>query len=273
MAGGFYTMARFSKQAILCLLAWLPLFATSQSYDTTVPVISIDSIYGGYDNEDVTDTVPVYDDEEVAYSRLPDTVIFRSVPDSAAMRLKEAREFEYANDPEYWIKHQKKPRQRKGFDYFLNWLFTNQTVRVIFYLLLGGILVFAIYRIIQNNNLFYISSKRSPKAPDEEAEEIMHGDIDGHIRAAIAEKDYRKAVRYLYLKSLHVLDQKGLIRYHPEATNHEYVVQLSAHPLANDFTFATNIYDHVWYGGFELSDERFAEVNNHFQKLHKAAGA
>ena len=74
-------------------------------------------------------------------------------------------------------------------------------------------------------------------------------------------------------KRLKLLDQRGLIRYHPEATNYEYVNQLSNHPLAADFRFQTTVYEYVWYGEFELSYERFQAVHANFLKLHKANSA
>ena len=141
------------------------------------------------------------------------------------------------------------------------------------YCILAAIIIYAIYAIIVNNSLFYSSAKKYKTNSTEEMADISQDDLDARIHSAISGNDWRKAVRYLYLKSLKVLDQRGLIRYHPEATNYEYVNQLSNHPLASDFRFQTTVYEYVWYGEFELSQDRFQTVHANFLKLHKSNGA
>ena len=78
------------------------------------------------------------------------------------------------------------------------------------------------------------------------------------------------ATRYMYLKSLQRLDLAGLIRYHPQATNHEYTRQLSAHALSADFGLLTHIYEYIWYGEFSVNEEQFAMVQAHFDKFYKS---
>ena len=93
--------------------------------------------------------------------------------------------------------------------------------------------------------------------------------LDEKIKKAIADKDHRKAVRYLYFKTLRQLDQRGWIRYHAQATNYDYITQISSYPVAGDFKFLTQVYDYVWYGGFELTEEQFGIVHSNFQKIYK----
>lgn len=68
--------------------------------------------------------------------------------------------------------------------------------------------------------------------------------------------DYRNAIRYLYLSSLLVLDEQGLMRYDRSRTNREYLRSVSSKPeLAKPLRAVIDVFDRVWYG-FEGVDEQ-----------------
>lgn len=241
---------------LLCLLsfAWLPAGAQSPVVDTEVL------------EEPVADTPAVLDETVPPF--------MRQVPDSVVSQLKKKKEFAYANDPGYWsekIMVQEDPKPyRKGFwDYFYDF-FSNADVRMFFYLLIGAVLLFAIYRIAVVNNLYM--TRRSKKVASEELglEEIESDDLDSRINKAVAEKNHRLAVRYLYLKALQLLNERGWIRFHAQATNYEYVIQMNKYPVAEEFRFLTSVYDYVWYGEFELKPEQFELVHNNFKNFFLA---
>ncbi len=252
-----------------------PLWGISQSTpDTVIQELIVDS--SSINLNDQLPETPVLEDtneyeEETteSFTRLPDTIIFRSVPDTILSKLKSQKEFEYANDPEYWIKKKKKEKSNKGIGYFIEWVFGSSVVRIIMYIIIGLIILYTLYRIIENNNLFYNSSKRTISSLSEDAVEMEDENLDEKIRKAIADKDHRKAVRYLYFKTLRLFDQRGWIRYHAQATNYDYITQVNSYPVAGDFKFLTQVYDYVWYGGFELTEEQFGIVHKNFQKIIK----
>ena len=67
--------------------------------------------------------------------------------------------------------------------------------------------------------------------------------------------DYRNAIRYLYLSSLLVLYEQGLMRYDRARTNREYLRSVSSKPeLAKPLRDVIDVFDRVWYG-FEGVDE------------------
>jgi hypothetical protein len=67
---------------------------------------------------------------------------FRSVPDTTLSKLKSQKEFEYANDPEYWIKKKKREKSNKGIGYFIEWVFGSSAVRIIMYIFIGLIILY-----------------------------------------------------------------------------------------------------------------------------------
>jgi hypothetical protein len=82
--------------------------------------------------------------------------------------------------------------------------------------------------------------------------------------------DYRNAVRYLYLSSLLVLDDQGLMRYDRSRTNREYLRSVSSRPeLANPLHDVIDVFDRVWYG-FEAVDENtYRSYVEHVEELRE----
>lgn len=93
------------------------------------------------------------------------------------------------------------------------------------------------------------------------AESALSADGDGRGEILTAEAalqraqqlssggDYRSAVRYLYLSSLLLLEERGLLRYDRSMTNHEYVRSIRNHPrLAAVLEDVIDVFDRVWYG-------------------------
>jgi hypothetical protein len=210
---------------------------------------------------------------ETSATSLPDSVIFRSVPDSLIDAWKRNRRFAYANDPAYWH------RQREEPSPFLQWLgrFLSSTgFRYFVYIVLGGLLVFAILRIMFENNLGLFYRNRAKKvvrgggAQNEVAEEE---DLDERLQYYLNQNDHRQAVRYLYLRSLRALGERGLIQGDGRSTNREYLRQLSGTPQEAPFRFLTGAYEKVWYGEFDLGDEAFRRLHRYFEDFDKNIGA
>lgn len=196
----------------------------------------------------------------------------RVVPEKVVDSLQHDKAFAYANDDRY-IKQREEEEEESGssfWDGFYNF-FRNNTVRTFTIILLIAFLLFVIYRIIVVNNLFvFYRNKKIPVEEEQEEVDIRDENLDDRISKAIREKDYRSAVRFLYLKGLRLLNDKGWIRYHAQATNHEYVHQLNQNPVAGDFRFLTQVYDYVWYGEFPVNDEQFDRLQSDFKRFYQA---
>jgi hypothetical protein len=213
-----------------------------------------------------TSTVLDSNDENNA-QKYSDKPALRSVPDTTVERMKGDKSFAYANDPAYWTKERKV--YRRGFwDYVFNF-FSSDLVKVIFYTLIGALIVFVLYRIIVVNELliFYSSKKKRVLSEKPESTEIDPAAIDKKIKDAIDQRNYNGAVRYLYLKTLYTLNDKKWIQFHSEATNNEYLDQMSQHKRNKEFRFLTQVYEYVWYGKFEINEQQFALVHNNFKSF------
>ena len=102
---------------------------------------------------------------------------------------------------------------------------------------------------------------------DEKLGEI---DFEKAIDDAVAQKNYRLAVRYSYLKLLKFLADKGLIAYQAYKTNRQYVRELNE-PLRSGFRDLTRRFDYAWYGNRPVSEAEFGEGRRAFAEMESLA--
>jgi hypothetical protein len=105
-----------------------------------------------------------------------------------------------------------------------------------------------------------------------EAEVDEDGDSDRNLTADSAFQkaqelsssgDYRQAVRYLYLSSLFLLEERRLLRYDRSRTNREYLRSVAHMPGLSDLLgVVVEVFDRVWYGYQSLDEAEF----NHYQE-------
>jgi hypothetical protein len=87
-------------------------------------------------------------------------------------------------------------------------------------------------------------------------------------------REYRLAVRYLYLSALLGLDDRGLLRYNRTQTNRETLHQVSGQPeLAARLRNVIDVFDRVWYGFHAVDESLYARYANDVAALGSAAEA
>src|SRR6202012_4106297 len=98
-------------------------------------------------------------------------------------------------------------------------------------------------------------------------------DLEGQLQHFLQTGDHRQAVRYLYLKSLRLLSDRGLIRYHQQTTNREYLRQMGDDPHRGPFSDLTVAYEKVWYAEFPLTEGQFGRLHQYFEEFFKTVRA
>lgn len=82
--------------------------------------------------------------------------------------------------------------------------------------------------------------------------------------------DYRSAVRYLYLSSLLLLEERDLFRYDRTQTNQEYLRSLAGKPeLAVVLEDVIDVFDRVWYGYQSLDERSFMHYAGRVEELRQ----
>jgi hypothetical protein len=86
-----------------------------------------------------------------------------------------------------------------------------------------------------------------------------------------AARDYRSAIRYLYLASLLLLDERGLIHYDRTLTNREHLRQVSSNTsLFELLRSIINLFEDVWYGFAPVDEEGYrdyCQAIDHLRRL------
>lgn len=100
-------------------------------------------------------------------------------------------------------------------------------------------------------------------------ENVHEMNFDALISNALRNKDYRLAVRFLYLKNLKQMSDKDIIEWSSHKTNYSYQYEIQNSLLRSKFLETTLIFDYVWYGEFELDESKFTEVDSRMGDLNK----
>jgi hypothetical protein len=173
------------------------------------------------------------------------------------------RDYEYANDPEYWKKD--KIQNNTTPSSFWNFL-RNKFIQWILFLAVIAVIVFGIFLLARENNFRWFS-RRIEKPQQDEPDSLLRGpvDYDETIRKYQAEGDYRFAIRYLFLRLIHSAVDKNIIQIRDSATNTEIGRAFGQHPLASQFRYLATAYEYVYYGDFNLNKEIFDSLKLKFE--------
>ena len=230
-------------------------------------VLYLDSTLTRYEN----DTLSGNSHSAKLNTEPQDTVSMRTVPNDLVERHKIDKDFAYANDPEYWKKEPSPRNSESNFSKFFNNFFQSTAFKIFVYLLLAAVLLYALYRIIVDNKFYlFYSPKKTQEKLETESLDLPSENFDDKINQAMSAQDYRMAVRWMYLKSLQLLNGNGLIRYHADTTNHEYLLQLGEHEQKNNFRFLTHAYDYAWYGRFMVTSAQAEMLQQQFNQFYIA---
>jgi len=112
---------------------------------------------------------------------------------------------------------------------------------------------------------------RKPQAADAEVldytENIHAIDFDRELQGAIASRNYRLAVRLLYLDCLKKLSDRRLVEWLPAKTNTAYVAELCHTPLGSAFRQLTRQFEYIWYGDFKIDQQHFVQLHEAFRQF------
>jgi hypothetical protein len=103
----------------------------------------------------------------------------------------------------------------------------------------------------------------------ESLENIHDINFDGEIDNAIANRNYRLAVRLLYLRSLKQLSDAHLIHWQIEKTNTSYLTELADTEYRQLFGLLTTQFEYIWYGDFPVDGQSFQNINALFIDFKK----
>lgn len=132
---------------------------------------------------------------------------------------------------------------------------------------LGLVVVIVLIMMILKVNAFQVfyrgqgASTISKHILDENIHEM---DFEKLIAEAEEKKDFRKAIRLLFLYALKLLSDRHFIQWDQSKTNHDYIAELKAEDLKREFHELNFYFEYAWYGNFSVNDEIFSRVRKTF---------
>lgn len=131
--------------------------------------------------------------------------------------------------------------------------------------------LFLLYRLFLAEGVFKRKARSVNHDEAEVEEEIItrESDFDGLVRQAVQNGNYRLALRYQYLRTLHLLAERGMISLAPDKTNFNYVTEITNPEYRNAFAALTLNYEYAWYGEFDVDKNIYDKVEQNFSSLNK----
>jgi hypothetical protein len=133
------------------------------------------------------------------------------------------------------------------------------------------ILAFVIFKVVAGDAILVNKEvkRRKPVTLEEIETNLQEADVEGFLKQALLDKDYRLAIRLYYLAIIKELSAKGVIEWKKDKTNGHYMRELrnKKHPKLKDFRAVTRIFEYVWYSNMAFDGGQFEEVRINFKDL------
>lgn len=154
-----------------------------------------------------------------------------------------------------------------------NFLVSESYQNVWQYVLLVAIASAAVYLLMKAEVLDFLFTRKAQTLDltyENLAENIHEINFDAAVDEAISQRNFRLAVRLLYLQTLKHLSDSGRIQYKPDKTNRQYVHELASSSLQSDFESLTRQFEFTWYGDFPIDENQFAALQTGFIAFNRA---
>ena len=140
-------------------------------------------------------------------------------------------------------------------------------IRLIAIVVIGFILYFIIRYIIgKNGNLFFGKKNKKLNIETGDLHENIHEiNFPESILQFEKQGDFRSAIRYHFLFVLKKLSDQKIIDWNPEKTNRDYYYELKTETEKEKYLQLAHIFDHVWYGEFDINETDYHYFKNQFQ--------
>jgi hypothetical protein len=212
---------------------------------------------------------------------------WRNVPrDSSAMQVRmptSKRLAEAMNDGDYTYDRTAKPHDitwLQMIEYWLQAHLFNLSVsktgsvlgNIILYSAIVALIVLAGVWLSNSSmrGIFYGSRKKLDITFSEDEVEISELDLQKLIDDNISSKNYRRAVRYLFLRELKRLSDNKVIEWNAAKTNRIYLLEIKDQTVRSKFKHVSWLFENIWYGDFTTDEATFLIARNSFEEFAKS---
>jgi hypothetical protein len=233
-----------------------------------------------YDNTSEVETATVV--EQVADTLFVDTTVYYNrltiSPDTVEV-WKNLKAFAYVKHLDSLLKAEKEKRKEKKEEKTytapsgpsaLERFLSSSGLQFFLWMLAACFVLFILYKLFLTEGAFRKRTTSLKNTSPQVEEEVItsESDFERLIRLAIQSGNYRLAVRYQYLQTLHKLAAKNLIELAADKTNNNYVREITNKNYQNDFAALTLNYEYVWYGEFAIEENIYRRLETGFSQFN-----
>jgi hypothetical protein len=203
------------------------------------------------------------------------SIVVRSMDSTKIKAYLKEKDFRYFEDPEStmtlwerlmeWLKRQFY-KLTEYDSYYTAW-------DIFIYILIALAVVAIVFGIYKSEIKGLFFSNKNKLNVSEHLEDIHSIDYEKMIEDAIANKNYRYAIRLNYLRSLKKLSDKQIIYWKINKTNREFLREIKLNSLKSKFEKITTDFESIWYGGFEIDHSAYMHLQNYYSDFNSTLEA
>jgi len=146
----------------------------------------------------------------------------------------------------------------------------NLWLKFIAFILIGIVLFLLIKSLVKGEGVGFFKRAAKKISYQTEAIENIHSvNFETLIQEALAANDTRLCIRYHYLWLLKYYSDKNIIVWNHQKTNRDYYYEIQSKEHKQQFEKLSYLYNHIWYGDFEISDAVFQQARTAFLHIVK----
>ncbi len=124
-----------------------------------------------------------------------------------------------------------------------------------------------LYYLFMNVSMDDKGQKVVTELDDLEPTEIPKSELEIMLEKALANKDYRAAVRIYFIFIIKDLSEKDWITWEKRKTNISYLMEMRSRKQYNSFNEVVSIFEIVWYGNYKVALKDYQQIEPKFKNL------
>lgn len=148
--------------------------------------------------------------------------------------------------------------------------FPMSNIMVALFVVIVAAFLIALFMRMKGTKISLLESKDEIEAEEVVDEYTSKSELELALEKALSDKDYRLAVRVIFLLALQSLENRNYIVIEKSKTIPQYLYELDGKKERSELNDLAYLFNYAWYGGFEVDQESYTKANQFYQKISGA---